>query len=338
MIELNEAVKSARQKRPRPNDLKKYISCWKEKDVLGSEIVDSFVMILRTRGCAWGLSSGCSMCGYINDSARESVGEEDLIYQFQEAMKKYSGEKIVKIYTSGSFFDEEEIPVSVQDKILNVLQEKTEKVIVETRPEFVKTERLKGINKIEIAMGLESANDFVLENSINKGFKLDDYVKAATTINDLGIGVKTYLLIKPPFLTEKEAIEDTISSAEKISKYTQTISFNPINIQKFTLVERLWRNREYRPPWLWSVLEVLKNTSKLQGNRLMSSPTAGGTKKGAHNCGKCDKNILEAIREFSLTQDINHIEELHCECKDHWQYALATENIAKTQGDLLRLV
>jgi radical SAM enzyme (TIGR01210 family) len=328
---LNETIKSLRDKHPRLKNPREYINWWVEKDVLKGEIVDAFVMILRTRGCGWALKGGCSMCGYINDAAKKGVGEEDILFQFVEVMRHFSNEKIVKIFTSGSFLDEEE-------KILKTLDKKTEKIIVETRPEFVSRERLKGIQNLEISLGLESANDFVSENSINKGFKLEDYTKAATILNDLGIDVKTYLLIKPPFLMEREAIKDAVKSAEIAAKYSQTISFNPVNVQRFTLVEKLWRSGEYRTPWLWSVVEVLKQSSKLMDVRLMSSPTAGGTKKGAHNCGKCDAHVLKGIKEFSLTQDISFLDELNCDCKEHWQDILGNEAFPKTHGDLFRLV
>jgi radical SAM enzyme (TIGR01210 family) len=335
---LNETIKSLRDKHPRSKNPREYINWWVEKDVLEGEIVDAFVMILRTRGCGWALKGGCSMCGYINDAVKKGVGEEDILFQFVEVMRHFSNEKIVKIFTSGSFLDEEDIPKAVEDKILKTLDKKTEKIIVETRPEFVSRERLKGTQNLEIALGLESANDFVSENSVNKGYKLEDYIKAATILNDLGIGVKTYLLIKPPFLMEREAINDAVKSAEIAAKYSQTISFNPVNVQRFTLVEKLWRSGEYRTPWLWSVVEVLKQSSKLMDVRLMSSPTAGGTKKGAHNCGKCDAHVLKGIKEFSLTQDISFLDELNCDCKEHWQDILSIEAFPKTYGDLFRLV
>ncbi len=338
MEELNEVIKSLRPKNPKSKNPREYVNWWIEKDLLGDEIVDAFVMILRTRGCERALKGGCSMCGYINDAAKIRVDEEDILYQFSEVMRHFSEERIVKIFTSGSFLDEEEIPKAVQDKILETFNKKTEKIIVETRPEFVSSERLERIQNLEIAIGLESANDFVLENTINKGFKMEDYIKAATILNDLGIGLKTYLLIKPPFLSEREAIYDAVKSAEIAAKYSQTISFNPVNIQRYTLVEKLWRNGEYRAPWLWSVVEVLKQSHKLKDVRLMSSPTAGGTRRGAHNCGRCDVDFLKAIKEYSLTQDISFLNELSCDCKEEWQDVLNTEVITKTHADLFRLI
>lgn len=338
MDELDKTIMQVRKRNTKPKDPREYISSWVEKDVLEGNAVDAFVMILRTSGCSWALKSGCSMCGYLNDAVKTKVEDPDLMHQFESVMQNYSGEKIVKVFTSGSFFNESEISFLVQDKILKNLTEKTQKIIIESRPEYVNSERLVGKKNIEVALGLESANDFVLKNSINKGFNFEDYEKAVKILNENNLGIKTYLLIKPPFLSEKEAISDAVNSANKITQHTQTISFNPVNIQRFTLVERLWRNREFRPPWLWSVVEVLKQSSNLGNVRIMSSPTAGGTKRGAHNCGVCDKKILKNIEDFSLTQNPSILENLDCVCKEIWKDILMTQNIARVQGDLLNLV
>jgi radical SAM enzyme (TIGR01210 family) len=338
MNDLQAIISSVRTRRSKPKDPREYVSFWVEKDVIDDKIVDAFVMILRTKGCFWALNSGCSMCGYINDAALDGVSENDLMYQFENIMKNYSDEKTIKIFTSGSFLDEREVPQTVYNKIFDELASKTDRIIIESRPEYVVSEKLEGRKNLEVAMGLESASDFILENSINKGFKFADYKKAAGLLKSSGLGVKTYLMIKPPFLTESDAITDAIQSAERIKEYTQTISFNPVNIQRYTLVERLWRNGEYRTPWLWSVVEVLMRTKDIRNVRIMSSPTGGGTKRGAHNCGICDNEILKGIEDFSLTQDISYLENLNCGCKNLWQDILQTEKITMAQGDLLRLI
>jgi radical SAM enzyme (TIGR01210 family) len=102
-------------------DPTKPVRCWSEKDILNGKIVDAYVIIFRTRGCSWALKSGCTMCGYFNDSMWEKVSESDLLKQFDKTMENYSGEKIVKIFTSGSFLDDNEITSKVQKKILSVL-------------------------------------------------------------------------------------------------------------------------------------------------------------------------------------------------------------------------
>ncbi|MDI6917215.1 MAG: archaeosine biosynthesis radical SAM protein RaSEA [Thermoplasmatales archaeon] len=327
MKQFEEKIRNLREYQKGKYNPKQYVSSWSEKELIDGKIVDAFVIILRTRGCSWALKSGCSVCGYINDAALENVSDKDLFYQFSEAMKKFNAQKIVKIFTSGSFLDENEVSKVMQEKICGTLGKKTKKVIVESRPDFVNEEKMKKLShlcNIEIAVGLESANDNVLEYSINKGFKLKDYIRAAKTVKNV-CSLKTYILLKPPFLTEKEGIKDAINTVKIAGKYSSTISLNPVNIQKNTFVEFLWKRNEYRTPWLWSAVEVLKESKKLTDAHLMCSPTGGGTRRGAHNCLRCDKKILSAVQDFSLTQNLSVFDNLYCECKEEWLDMLEVE-------------
>ncbi len=325
-MNLQELVRSLRPESPREFDETKPIAMWTEKDTSKGEIVDAFVLILRTRGCYWALNSGCTMCGYINDARMEPVSDENMEIQLEKALKRYRGEKVVKIFTSGSFLDPNEISPEMQVRIARAFKD-AERFIVESLPEFVTEKILEPVvqDNLEIAIGLESASDEVLERNVNKSFRVKDYIRAAELMSEIGIALKTYLLLKPPFMTENEAIEDAERSVLFAAKYSSEISLNPINIQSHTLVNRLWKRGEYRPPWLWSVIEVIKATKPEIGDvRLVSWPTAGGLQRGAHNCGKCDKDVLKAIEEFSLTQDLSVFDGLSCSCIDEWKDVLQT--------------
>ncbi len=327
-MNLQELVRSLRPEKPREFDESKPIAMWTEKDTVNGEITDAFVLILRTRGCYWALNSGCTMCGYINDARMEPVSDENMAIQLEKALKKYRGERVVKIFTSGSFLDPNEISPGMQVKIARAFGD-ADRFIVESLPEFVVGNILEPVKQenLEIAIGLESASDDVLEKNVNKSFRVKDYVRAAELMKEMGIALKTYLLLKPPFMTEKEAIEDAKKSVLFAAKYSDEISLNPINIQSHTLVNRLWKRGEYRPPWLWSVMDVIKATKPEIGDvRLVSWPTAGGLQRGAHNCGKCDKQVLGAIERFSLTQDLSVFEGLSCSCHGEWENILEMDD------------
>ena len=319
---------------PKIKNPQKPVSSWSEKEILNGKIVDAYVIILRTRGCSWALNSGCSMCGYFNDSIWENISESDLLTQFYTAMKNYSGQKFVKIFTSGSFLDDKEIEPKVKKDILNNLAEKAEKVSVESRPEFITDKNLSEIQKIfksksfEIGIGLETASDFVREHCLNKGFKFEDYKKAAKTLKKYDFNLKTYVLIKPPFLTEKKSIEDAIDTVKKIKTISDTISFNPVNVQRNTLVEYLWKRELYRPSWLFSIIEILKESKKIfEKDRIKCDVVGGGSIRGAHNCKKCDQTFLDAISKFSLSQDLGVFKSLYCNCKERWLDQLNIEDL-----------
>ncbi len=315
-------------------------SVWAERDVIGGKTVNALVVILRSRGCYWSKKSGCLMCGYNNDSL-ESVGAQDLIAQFSKAMDMHKDQPFIKIYTSGSFLDPGEIEPKARDSILGLAGQKASHVLVESRPEFVSQTTLDAalahVKNLEVAIGLETANDDVRSRCINKGFAFKDFERACKTVADAGASVRTYLLLKPPYMTEGDAIADTLASIERAGKMSQTISVNPMNVQRGTLVEGLWKKKMYRPPWLWSLISVLERGSKLTDARLMSSPSGGGSKRGVHNCGKCDEALLKCIERFSLSGDTGDLKSGGCKCKEAWLDQLDAEPFIGTAGDLQRL-
>ena len=336
-MRLQQLVKEER--RPKSADPRSYISTWNENDLLHQKVVDAWVIIFRTRGCYWARASGCSMCGYVNDVAQE-VSVEDLRHQLDAALKKYTGQPMVKVYTSGNFFDDHEVSPEMRATILRELGDRCDKVIVETLSHLLRREQLEqaleSVDELEVAFGLESTNPRVLRHSVNKVWGLEEHAKAAALVHDVGATVKTYLLVKPAFLTEREAIEDAIVSGHEADPHSDTISFNPVNIQSHTIVDRLFRRGEYRPPWLWSVVEVLQRTRDLKAH-VKSHPTAGGIVRGAHNCGVCDRAVVTAIEEFSLglREDFNG---LACDCQEVWRAYCEAQGLMLTSSDPLAML
>ncbi|MCL4325582.1 MAG: archaeosine biosynthesis radical SAM protein RaSEA [Candidatus Thermoplasmatota archaeon] len=311
------------------NDAEHVISYWYEKEIYNNTVVDAFVIILNTVGCIFRENKKCTMCGYVNDVSKTPINKEDLIKQIRNVIKHYKGEKIVKIYTSGSFLDEHEIPADIRSWIISNFHN-AKKIIIESRPEFI-TEKnilplLEPEQKIYIAIGLESSSDYIRRVFINKSFSFKQFCIKADLIHKLGGYVKTYLILKPPFLSEYDAIADTIKSVLDSFKYSDEISINPVNIQKNTIVEELFHHLRYRSPWLWSVVEVIKTTHSFVNIPIISSPTGGGSLRGAHNCFNCDKTVLNAIDKFSLHQDISIFDDIDCSCRPVWQ---VDKNISK---------
>lgn len=337
---LKSEIKGYHEKTSR-SDSKGLVSYWDEEEFWNGDPTEVFSVIFRTQGCRWSYESGCSMCGYFTDTNPE-INQSDLEKQIETALEGYDGEKIVKIYTSGSFLDAEEVS---EDTALNLLEsfdkKDAEKIVVESRPEFIENELVKKyskkINQLEIAVGLESAEDFILENCINKGFTFDFYKKKLEKLPDT-ISTRTYLLLKPPFLTEKEAKEDVLNSINKISELTDIISINPVNIQNGTYLENLWRKNLYSPPWLWTIIDILSE-ARLDKNRIVVSQAGLGSERGASNCEECDEQIIRVIERINQTNDKKYLEDIpSCDCKKEWKIKRKIEPYLHFRGspDILR--
>ncbi len=276
------------------------------------------------------------MCGYGRDTSPNAT-LDDLIEQFRFALERIDGARVVKIFTSGSFLDPQEIPEDFRRFVYGVLEGRVDRLIIESRPEFVTeivAEELSSLSfEVEVGIGLETADDFVREHCINKGFSFEDFRRSAKILKDHGIRVKVYLLLKPPFLSEREAIEDVLKSVDAVRGLVDVVSINPTNVQKGTYVEMLWRNGLFRPPWLWSAVEVLRN-AKMEA---ICDPVAYGKSRGPHNCGRCDSDVANAIREFSLTQDPSVFDSLECGCLKIWEKVLELEDYSRIPLALIYL-
>lgn len=307
---------------------------WKEKDMIGDETVDAMVVIMRTSGCCWAKTGGCTMCGY-RQASLTCVTEEDLNRQVDEALSKYKGEPFLKLYTSGSFLDEREIPRSIRDRIFEEFKG-CRRILAESRPEFVTEEAISTLPKtMTIALGLESCDNEILDISINKGFTAEDSKRAGELLKTAGLTVRTYLLLKPLFMTESAAMDQAVKSALFADPFSDEISINPLNVQRGTYVERMWKRGEFRPPWIWSLIEVMKRLSGNVSSRLMSSPSGGGSQRGVHNCGVCDRAALDAVERFSFSQNPADLE-VSCDCKITWERYMGQESLLGSASDLDR--
>ena len=318
----------AQDRRPPPagvTSASQYVNQWTEAEALGDERVRAFVLILRTRGCYWADLKGCSMCGYAKDTLGRSATPEELGVQLEAALRAYRGEPYVKIYTSGSFLDDREVDAASRRRFMEGFAGHARRLLFETLPEFATEDSLRPLQKafpgeLEVALGLESTQSDVLLRYVNKNSPPEAYIAAADRVRAWGLRPKGYLLLKPPYLTEREAIEDVVTSVRIAAPHFDTLSVNPVHIQNGTVVEWLFRRGRYRPPWLWSLSEVMRRSAAHRGSaRLVTFPTAGGMARGPHNCGTCDRTVLSALEEGSLSQRFDALEGLHCACEDEWR-------------------
>lgn len=316
------------------DQLEKPLACWTGKDRINGEIKKCLTIIFKTGGCSW---NRCLMCGYKFERFEKTESEflkKRILEQLEWTVGNNNLEEIdiIKIFTSGSFFDPREVPPDARDEIISRFNDKI--IIAETRPEYVNDDIFERLEEIRnpgapdknfyIAMGLETTNDRIREKSIDKGNTFEDYKNAAGTIAKHGAGVKTYLMMKPLFLTEREAIEDMKRSIRESVQYSDLISMNVCTVQSRTEVEYFWKRGAYRPAYLWSVLDVLVDSPV----HATCDPVGGGKKRGPHNCGLCDRDLVDAINNYSLNADREYLRmhlEKDCGCKEEWRFILENE-------------
>jgi|YelNatPaOPRAMG01_1025707.scaffolds.fasta_scaffold00875_15 radical SAM enzyme (TIGR01210 family) len=314
-----------------------YVTTYTEREFFEGREREERVLILRTRGCSWSYHSGCSMCGFWSDT-NPNIGRNEIARQVDSFMAQFPKGEVLKIFTSGSFFDPVEVDGEIQFDIIRKVLKGYDYLIVESRPEYIG--KLNGLfsefsGRLQVAIGMESTDSDILKYSVNKNYDFEDFKKAADLLHQESVSVRAYLLLKPPYLSEEEAIRDAIKSAREIADYSDFISINPMNIQSGTLVEKLYKEGNYRPPWLWSVVEVIESLRDLKVP-VVSLITGSGKRRGAHNGHRCDREFSESIRRYSETLDFSYLDKLRCECKEQWElFKRVEEKVPSTLSEVI---
>lgn len=294
------------------------------------------VIYLMSNGCEWALKSGhgCSMCGHLAKQTRtdKTISVEDYLKQFKREFDKIDFKKypILNLYNNGSFLNDNEIPEGARIGMLEKINENVDvkMLVLETRPEFVTEERVKEIKTlipgkhVELGVGLEIKDDFYRGICINKGFSLQRFDSAAEIITK-HLNLRTYVLLKPPFLTEREGIEQAIETIEySFAMGAATVSLEACTIQDYTFMKCLYDRGMYSTPWLWSIIEVVKRV-KAPGKLIVGlfkffpSPSAV-----PNNCARCNEEAMAAIIQYNRTLDPTVFDGVSCECREEWRSIL----------------
>lgn len=349
--------------------------------------VPRIMVVLRATGCEhYGTSQGCAPCAHFDGTSAEPIKSFEYMMQWKSVMDgsaidpefregfDMNGFPIVCIYNLGSFVNPKEIPQKAQAAIFRSIGKRlpgVKKVIIESRAEYLTDANLAPIRDnygglVEVGVGLESSNDIIRELCHHKNMPdLAVFENGIRTLKRNGMRALTYVNQKPPFLTEGEAVEDAIrTSVYAYGVGADAVSIEPTSLQAHSLTDHLHNIGEYRVPWLWSVIEVVKGIDAAMGsdkNRdlrlggyfdetILSgsqgvAPGAARNELFPHltsgNCSRCDPRMVAAIKEFNKTYDVSALTgEPACDyCHPTWEAAMSVtdsrtipERILQTLG------
>ena len=294
------------------------------------------VVYLMSNGCEWALKSahGCLMCGHLAKQTRRDmvISVEDYLNQFEEEFEQIDFKQypILNLYNNGSFINDNEIPAEARRGMLRKINQNPhiKMLVIESRPEFVTEEKIREIKElipdkhVEIGVGLEIKDDFYRGICINKGFSLHRFDTCAKIITKY-LNLRTYVLLKPLFLNEKESIDNAVETIEySFESGASTVSLEASTIQDYTLMSYFYKRGLYTTPWLWSIVEIVKRV-KTPGKLIIGlfkffpSPSAV-----PNNCELCNDKLMNAIIQYNRTLDRSVFDGLDCECKSEWEKVL----------------
>jgi radical SAM enzyme (TIGR01210 family) len=299
----------------------------------------SFDLVRNTDGRAIGrkkvilMSGGCSvptctMCPFTNENNYGlDIDPAGLIDQVRQVLVRTEDEpdyEVLALYNDGSFFAPREVPRKVQITIAeHVAASGVKRVIVESLPQFVTMKTLEpfvralGPVELEVGIGLQSSDDIVRETLVNTRISRIAFERAISVLTALGAHPKIYLMIKPPFLTDAEAITDVLQSVAYVrSLGIPGVTLCPTRVAPNTVAWELWKKGHYIPPNLWTVVETVRRTHETASVRVACINLRGTDFESVFpdSCPDCADRVVDGLVRYSETGDSTDLPS-SCACR-----------------------
>jgi len=200
------------------------------------------ILILNYGRCSWG---SCIFCGYGRKHGKTPETDQ-IIKELDDKFEEIDGKTTrIKVFGSGSFLDEKQIPQKARKHFIDKCGEKNIlDIVIESRPEHITKEKIKEFKGLEltVAIGLESSDENTLKR-ISKGFSKKEYENAVQILRTEGSKIRTYLLVNPP---DTEDIQKNLdSSIEYALKHSDSIVLINLLPHGNTPLLRDWINGEW---------------------------------------------------------------------------------------------
>jgi radical SAM enzyme (TIGR01210 family) len=263
------------------------------------EVVPVATVFLTNRECPW----RCLMCDLWKNTLTESVGAGSIPAQIRFALEQLSPARQIKLYNSGSFFDAGAIPPEDYPAIAKSVAG-FERVIVECHPSLVGTRCLQVrdelTGRLEIAMGLETVHPQVLER-LNKRMTLEDFASAARYLKENDIDLRVFILVKPPFMQEGDAVEWAKRSLDFAFDCGATVATLIPTRAGNGSMEELTAFGEFAPPRLETVEAAAAYGLSLDRGRVFVDLWDLSAKG---NCSECFQQRLDRLKLMNMEQRV----------------------------------
>lgn len=235
----------------------------------------------------------------------------------------------LSVFNGGNFTNNREIVPKAQIAIARWVgqQASIQTMLIENRPEFCHSKRIQPLvealngKRLVVAIGLECLTPAVLAQSINKGYTKEDFERAVGWLKEVGAEVSVYVFLKPLFLTEREAIEEavrTITYAQSLDPFE--VALESGMVMPDTIMADEYAAGNYRPPWIWSTVEVVQRTHQfgpLQVGAFKEEPPPIAYPRN-YGCDQCGEHLERLLQDYSVSQQPNALLDYQCTCKQHW--------------------
>ncbi|RBO82541.1 hypothetical protein [Marinomonas aquiplantarum] len=312
-------------------------------------------MVVPGGGCAYYRSKkgdACTFCafpgltrdvikgaGYEDYYGSWKLDSETYIKMFDSLFDYSEKSERLAIFNGGSFFPESELPIGFQEYVYNRVShsKKTKQLLVEAYPNFISRKKLEnavdqlGDKTLMVGIGLESSNDIVRNNIMNKGIDLGRFERKVKMMKEVGVVSYVYVFLKPHLLNEAQAYHDVINTLEYLSSIgVDEIALSCAFVSPGTPLERIYDRGDFRTPWLWTIIKVIEQAKQ---NRW--PVTIGGfddnppPKAIPSNCSSCDPIVLDIIESYRRTGEFTMESAPLCSCYPSWEEEMSNDPMIK---------
>jgi archaeosine synthase beta-subunit len=292
-------IESQRGSKNKVDQHRPYASIVEKERTASGTLEEVAIIFLTNRECPF----RCLMCDLWKNTTEETVDQGSIPEQIEWALNQLPPVRHIKLYNSGSFFDERAIPVADYGKIASLLKG-FDTVIVESHPKVLGQRCLDFRNmlkpKLEVALGLETVHPEVLRK-LNKKMTIDDFRNAVSFLTMNGISSRAFVLLRPPFMNENEGME----WAERSIDFAFTAGAGCCTIIPVRggngAMEQLQKEDLFNPPDIRSLEHVLEYGINLNAGRVFADVW---DLELFADCEDCTDKRKERIISMNLNQEI----------------------------------
>ena len=209
-----------------------------------------------------GCPNDCVFCNQKSISGQKNnMTKEEATRIIEEYLKSIKDEnaEIEVAFFGGSFTAIEE---EKQNELLGLAYEyikagKIKSIRISTRPDYIDKKILKRLKKYKvktIELGVQSANNFILEKA-GRGHTFEDVKKASKLIRRYGFTLGHQMMVGLPESTRKDEIN---TAKELIKLKPKMVRIYPVLVLKGTKLEKELKEEKYKPLSIVQVVETCK--------------------------------------------------------------------------------
>jgi len=306
-ISPDKWILSHRGKKNKVDPFKPYAWLVEKERQISGQIEDVATIFLTNMECSF----HCLMCDLWKNTTSRPVPVGAIPAQIEWALSQLPKVKHLKLYNSGSFFDDRAIPLADYPQIASLLSG-FETVIVESHPKFIDENCLQFRNmlkpELEVAIGLETVHLEVLRK-LNKHLTLDDFIYSVKFLLQNGIRSRAFILLRPPYLSESEGIiwaQKSIDFAFNVG--VECCIVIPVRAGNGAM-DKLMDMGQFSPPSIESLEEVLDYGINLNVGRVFADTW---DLKLFSTCDECIKSRIDRITKINLEQRMS--DSISCSC------------------------